>query len=165
MPYKFAKTIKVHTSFVHSVAFSPAGAHFASAGADRKLFVHDGSTGDTLGELNGGGAHTGGIFACSWSADGKQVASSSADMTVTLWDVETRHAVQCELSICSCAHWSSHSRSRRSIEPGLCQRPRLWPINKSATHGLATRSSACLSPAISISLIPVCPIIHLERSM
>lgn len=37
VPYKYNRTIKTHTSFVHSVAYSPTGDLFASAGADRKV--------------------------------------------------------------------------------------------------------------------------------
>lgn len=36
-PYKFAKSIKVHTRFVHCVRYSPDGSMFASAGADGKV--------------------------------------------------------------------------------------------------------------------------------
>lgn len=73
-----------------SLSWAPSGAHFASAGADRKVFVHDGQTGDLVHELVDGGAtaHTGGVFASSFSPDSRSLATSSADQTVKLWDVE-----------------------------------------------------------------------------
>jgi WD40 repeat protein len=93
-PYKFSTSIKTHSSFVHSVAYSPDGNTFASAGADRKLFVYDGKTGDVQGQL-GEGEHKGGIYAVSYSSDSKYLATSSGDATVKLWDVETSKIVEC----------------------------------------------------------------------
>jgi WD40 repeat protein len=93
-PYKFSSTIKTHSSFVHSVAYSPNGEIFASAGADRKMFLYDGKTGDVLKQL-GEGEHKGGIYAVSFGQDSKFLASSSGDSTVKLWDVEANKLVEC----------------------------------------------------------------------
>ena len=94
MPYKFAKTIKVHTSFIHSVAFSPNGELFTSAGADRTVYLHQGASGEMVGPLDGSPGHAGGVFAASWNADSRRVATSSADMTVKIWDVETKKVTE-----------------------------------------------------------------------
>ena len=37
VPFKYAKTIRDHTRFVHAVEFSPNGDHFVSVGADGKV--------------------------------------------------------------------------------------------------------------------------------
>lgn len=50
--------IRTHTNFVQDVRFSHSGDHFASVGSDRKLFLYDGKTGDTVGEIE---AHNGSI--------------------------------------------------------------------------------------------------------
>jgi WD repeat-containing protein 1 (actin-interacting protein 1) len=92
-PYKFSSTIKTHSAFVHSVAYSPDGQTFASAGADRKMFLYDGTTGDLLKQL-GEGEHKGGIYAVSFSPDSKLLASSSGDSTVKLWDVQASKLVE-----------------------------------------------------------------------
>ncbi|KAI0356078.1 WD40 repeat-like protein [Trametes cingulata] len=84
-------TIKTHTKFVQDVRFSPSGDHFASVGSDFKIFVYDGKTGETVGEFTDS-PHTGSIMACSWSPDSKSLATSAADCTVKLWDVETKKA-------------------------------------------------------------------------
>ncbi|KIJ46853.1 hypothetical protein M422DRAFT_249597 [Sphaerobolus stellatus SS14] len=89
-PYKFVKHTKVHTNFVHSVAYAPSGSHFVSTGADYKVLLWDGTTGDHVAEFEN--AHKGGVFAGSWSPDSKSIVTSSADGTVKLWDVETRKA-------------------------------------------------------------------------
>ncbi|KAI8973908.1 WD40-repeat-containing domain protein [Pilobolus umbonatus] len=91
VPFKYAKSINDHTRFVHSVQFSPSGDFFASAGADGKLFLYDGKTGDHLAELSTAeNTHQGGIFSISWSPDSTQILSSSADCTAKIWDINTK---------------------------------------------------------------------------
>lgn len=58
-----------------------------------KIFLYDGSTGDRVAEFTEG-AHSGGVFAVSWSPDSKQLFTSSADSTCKIWDIETRRAVK-----------------------------------------------------------------------
>ncbi|KAI0716528.1 WD40 repeat-like protein [Earliella scabrosa] len=91
VPFKYDKTIKTHTKFVQDVRYAPSGDHFASVGSDYKIFIYDGKTGDTLGEITDS-PHSGSIMACSWSPDSKSLVTSAADCTVKLWDVETKKA-------------------------------------------------------------------------
>lgn len=58
-----------------------------------KIFLYDGSTGDKISEIAENG-HTGGVFSLSWNADSTQFMTSSADMTVKIWDVATKKAVK-----------------------------------------------------------------------
>ncbi|KAJ7359560.1 WD40-repeat-containing domain protein [Mycena albidolilacea] len=90
-PYKYDKTIRTHTKFVQDVRYAPSGDHFASVGSDSKIFLYDGKTGETVAEFTDS-PHKGSIMASSWSPDSKFLATSSADCTVKLWDVETRKA-------------------------------------------------------------------------
>ncbi|KAJ3840032.1 WD40 repeat-like protein [Lentinula raphanica] len=92
VPYKYDKSIKTHTKFVQDVRYAPSGEIFASVGSDYKIFLYDGKTGDTIEELLES-PHKGSIMACTWSPDSKSLATSSADCTVKLWDVETRKAI------------------------------------------------------------------------
>jgi WD40 repeat protein len=48
----------------------------------------------TSGFGEGPEKHTGSIFSVAWSPDGKRVLSSSADMTVKLWDVSTQKLIR-----------------------------------------------------------------------
>ncbi|WFD26427.1 WD40 repeat-like protein [Malassezia nana] len=89
VPFKYARTLSTHTRFVQDVQFSPNGATFASAGADGRLFLYDGTTGDVQGEFSNP-AHHGTIFAIAYSPDSACVASASADGTVRIWDVARR---------------------------------------------------------------------------
>lgn len=87
VPFKFSRIHKLHSSFVHSVAYSPNGAMFASAGADRRICLYDGSTGDHSSTLSG---HEGSIYAVCFGQDNTSLATSSADGTVRLWDAESQ---------------------------------------------------------------------------
>ncbi len=52
VPFKYEQTINTHNNFVLSLAYSPSGDFFASSGADYKVFVYDGKTGETTFELD-----------------------------------------------------------------------------------------------------------------
>lgn len=87
-PFKFKSQIQDHNRFVQATRFSPNGDQFASAGFDGKLFIYNSSDNSKVAEL-GSPAHKGGIYAISWSADGKQLFSASGDKTCKIWDVAT----------------------------------------------------------------------------
>ena len=63
-------------------------------GADRKVWLYDGKTGEEKTELGGEKEHKGSVFGVSWAKDSKRFATCSADQTVKVWDVEAGKAVQ-----------------------------------------------------------------------
>ena len=88
-PFKFAnKFSDCHTGYVYGVAFSPDGEHLVSVGADKKIQLYDGKTGEPTTDI-GEGVHTGSIFAVSWAPDSKQFVTASADQTVRIWNAVT----------------------------------------------------------------------------
>ncbi|TVY29560.1 putative WD repeat-containing protein [Lachnellula hyalina] len=93
-PFKFAtKMGGLHKGYLYGVGFSPDGNHLVSVGADRRIQLYDGKTGEATVNI-GDGEHKGSIFGVSWARDSKRFATASADQTVKLWDVEAGKAVQ-----------------------------------------------------------------------
>jgi WD repeat-containing protein 1 (actin-interacting protein 1) len=93
-PFKFAtKLAGLHKGYVYGVAFSPDGNSLVSVGADRRIQLYDGKTGEAKVQI-GEGEHKGSIFGVSWAKDSKRFVTASADQTVKLWDVEAGKAVQ-----------------------------------------------------------------------
>lgn len=93
-PFKFNTSLRgQHNRFVYGVAFSPDGSSLVSVGADRKICLYDGKTGEAKGQI-GDGEHKGSIFSVSWAKDSKRFVTSSADQTVKVWDAEAGKATQ-----------------------------------------------------------------------
>uniref|UniRef100_T2MIR7 WD repeat-containing protein 1 n=1 Tax=Hydra vulgaris TaxID=6087 RepID=T2MIR7_HYDVU len=89
-PFKLKSQFREHTSFANCVRFSPDGNKFVSAGSDGRCFVHDGKTGDLIGEMCSAQqkVHNGGIYGISWSPDSKMLMTCSADKTVKIWNMD-----------------------------------------------------------------------------
>lgn len=93
-PFKFnSKSTGLHKGFVLGTAFSPDGNTLVTVGADKRIQIYDGKTGEPTRSI-GEGEHTGSIFAVSWAKDSKRFVTASADQTVKLWDVEAGTVVQ-----------------------------------------------------------------------
>ncbi|KAF2876581.1 WD40-repeat-containing domain protein [Massariosphaeria phaeospora] len=93
-PFKFNTSLRgQHSRFVFGTAFAPDGSVFASVGADKRIWLYDGRTGEPKAQV-GEGVHTGSVFAVSWAQDSRQFVTASADQTVRIWDVEAAKAVQ-----------------------------------------------------------------------
>ena len=92
VPFKYARTLAEHTGFVYDVAYAPDGATFVTAGADGRVLVYAGTTGDVDGELCDGDApaHTGSVFAVAFAPNGQRLVSAGADGAVKLWNVAQR---------------------------------------------------------------------------
>lgn len=92
-PFKFAnKAAGLHKGFVMGAAFSADGSTLVTVGADRRIQLYDGKTGEATKEI-GEGIHTGSIFAVSWAKDSKRFVTASADQTVRVWDVDAGKCV------------------------------------------------------------------------
>lgn len=93
-PFKFNTSLRgQHNRFVFGSAFAPDGSVFASVGADKRIWLYDGKTGEAKGQI-GDGVHTGSIFGISWSKDSNKFVTASADQTVRIWDPEAGKAIQ-----------------------------------------------------------------------
>ncbi|KAF2687651.1 WD40 repeat-like protein [Lentithecium fluviatile CBS 122367] len=93
-PFKFNTSLRgQHNRFIFGTAFAPDGSVLASVGADKRIWLYDGRTGEAKGQI-GEGVHTGSIFGLSWAKDSKHFVTASADQTVRIWDPEAGKAVQ-----------------------------------------------------------------------
>ncbi|TWU70808.1 WD40 repeat-like protein [Metarhizium rileyi] len=92
-PYKFNDKSALHKGFVLGASYSPDGALLATVGADKRIQLYDGKTGEPIKHI-GEGEHTGSIFALSWSQDGKKFATASADQTIKLWEADSGNLIQ-----------------------------------------------------------------------
>lgn len=82
-----------HTNYIYGVGFSPDGSTLTSVGADRRIWLYDGKTGEPKGQI-GEGEHQGSILGLSWSRDSRRFVTASADRTVKIWDAEAGKATQ-----------------------------------------------------------------------
>ncbi|KAF2005798.1 tricorn protease domain 2-containing protein [Amniculicola lignicola CBS 123094] len=93
-PFKFNTSLRAqHQRFVFGTAFAPDGSVFVSVGADKRIWLYDGRTGEPKGQI-GEGVHTGSIFGVSWAKDSNKFVTASADQTVRIWDPEAGKAIQ-----------------------------------------------------------------------
>ncbi|CRK44998.1 hypothetical protein BN1723_019613, partial [Verticillium longisporum] len=91
-PFKFnSKHADLHTNFVYGTAFSPDGNHLVTVGADRRIQLYDGKTGEPKVQISDG-EHKGSILAVSWAKDSQTFVTASADGTVKLWGLEAGSA-------------------------------------------------------------------------
>ena len=85
------KTLRGHTDWVNSVAFSPDGQILAASGSeDDTIRLWNVATGETVRTLRG---HTISVFSVAFSPDGETLASGSQDNTIRLWSVVTGETV------------------------------------------------------------------------
>jgi WD40 repeat protein len=92
-PYKFNAKHALHKGFVLGAAYSPDGTTLVTVGADKRIQLYDGKTGEPTKQI-GEGEHTGSIFSVSWSEDSKKFATASADQTIKLWNAESGSVIQ-----------------------------------------------------------------------
>ena len=79
-------TLRGHSGFVNSVAFSPDGKHLATASDDQTAKVWDAESGKELLTLRG---HSDVVNSVVFSPDGKRLATASDDQTAKVWDAES----------------------------------------------------------------------------
>ncbi|KAJ2661887.1 WD40 repeat-like protein [Coemansia sp. RSA 1200] len=95
-PYKFATLMTDHKGFVQDARFAPSDEYFVTVGSDSRIMLYDGKTGELVRQVAAASpadAHTGTIFAVSWSPDSRLIMTSSGDHTCRFWDIEADRLV------------------------------------------------------------------------
>ena len=84
--YKLLKTLKGHSSWVNSVAYSPDGTKIISGSTDGTVKIWDANTGQCLKTLEG---HSYSVNSVAYSPDGTKIISCSEDKTIKIWNANT----------------------------------------------------------------------------
>lgn len=84
--FNLHRTMRGHTGWVWSVAYSPKENVIASGSADNTIKLWDISMGICFLTLRG---HALDVYAVTFSKDGKFLASGSEDSTIKIWDLKT----------------------------------------------------------------------------
>jgi len=84
-------TLKGHSGFVWSAAFSPDGRRVVTASDDETARVWDAETGKELLTLIKG--HRGSVWSAAFSPDGRRVVTVPWDGTARIWDAETGNEI------------------------------------------------------------------------
>jgi len=93
-PFKFQAYDKTHKNYVNCVRYCPSGEFYISVSSDKTILVFNGTTGEKVKEISDAkNGHTGSIYEISWSADGNQFLTASADKTCKVWDFENGNVV------------------------------------------------------------------------
>ena len=117
-------TLKGHSSYVLSVAFSPDSKRLASASWDKSIKLWDTVTGTELLTLKG---HSRGVYSVAFSPDGKRLASGSDDATIKLWDTATGTELLTLKGHSSVVHSVAFSPDGKSLASGSWDKTvKLW---------------------------------------
>jgi len=85
------QTLKGHSDWVNSVAFSHDSARLASVLDDRTVKIWDASSGECLQTFEG---HSNSVNSVAFSHDSARLASASDDRTVKIWDASSGECLQ-----------------------------------------------------------------------
>ena len=157
-PYnkKVLKTLKGHTDFITSVAFSPDRRTLASGSWDNTIRLWNIANGEPIAILKG---HTDRVLAVTFSPDGRTLASGSDDQTIRLWDVATHRQKGTLLGhtsgVTSLAFNPNRITYMLASAGGWDNTVRLWDLSPAPTPAPTVRitPSPMVSPAVGDNLV------------
>jgi len=101
---------------LHAIAVNLLGNRVALAAADHSICIVDPGSGDEVGRLTG---HRDTVLAITFSADGSQLVSGSADRTVRIWDVASSREVRAAIQTACAVHAVATSSVDGELAVGL----------------------------------------------
>jgi len=125
-------TMKKHTDWIYSVAFSPDGVLLATADRNGGIVIWEAQTGREYSVLAG---HASAVTSLSWRIDSNILASGSEDTSIKLWEMENGTQLKT---------WGAHgggvtsidfTRDGRLVSCGRDGNARLWDQNGAAKTG------------------------------
>jgi hypothetical protein len=125
-------TMKKHTDWIYSVAFSPDSVLLATADRNGGIVIWEAQTGREYAVLAG---HATAVTSLSWRIDSNILASGSEDTAIKLWEMENGTQVKT---------WNAHgggvtsinfTRDGRLVSCGRDGNARLWDQNGAAKTG------------------------------
>lgn len=89
-PFRHQRDIRDHGKFVNCVRYAPSGELAVSVSSSKRALLHDGDTGEVMGELDRSAMHKSSLYSVDFSPDGARLVTSSADKCIKVWNVEDR---------------------------------------------------------------------------
>ncbi|MCA9061443.1 MAG: hypothetical protein KDA96_00210 [Planctomycetaceae bacterium] len=133
-----AATFSGHSDVLYAARISPDGKRVATAGYDRRILIHDLSSGTVQVELKG---HNGAVFDLDFSPDGTLIASASADGTVKVWSVSTGERLDTLSQPLAEQYRVRFTRDgNRILAVGADSRIRMWQV--------VSRTQAAINPLL-----------------
>jgi WD40 repeat protein len=145
---KLLQTLKGHSSWVNSVAYSPDGQTVASGSWDKTIKLWNVKTGNLLQTLKG---HSSSVNSVAYSPDGQTLASGNGDKTIKLWNVKTGNLLQTLTGHSSSVSSVAYSPDGQTLASGSGDKTiKLWNVKTgNLLQTLTGHSSSVSSVAYS----------------
>ena len=139
-------TLKGHTGWVLSAAFSPDGKKIVTASYDNTAKIWDASTGECLHTLEG---HAGRVSSAVFSPDGSKIVTASDCDAAKIWDALTGQCLQTFGHICNVHSAVFSPDGKKIVTASWDNTAKIWDVLTDQCHTLAGHTGGVCSAAFS----------------